>query len=140
MNIMKITRTAAIGVVAIALSATAALAVEAQATGWVNVRSGPNVSFSLLSHLQPGQGVNISHQSNGWCYVQKSGPDGWVSCRYLTAYTSYRDDEGPSISLRFGVTGRGMDHRIGRYHDGYWYNGSNSGWYQNDGSSFYLSN
>ena len=131
---------AAISVAAIALSITAAAAVDAQATGSVNVRSGPGTSYGVLDQLQRGEYVSVSRQSNnGWCFVQKSGPDGWVSCRYLSADTSgYEDDYDdvrPSVSIRFGTQSRnGWNDR---YYDGR-YDGRN--WRRGSGYSFSFGN
>ena len=123
-------KTAAIGFAAIALSITGAAAVEAQATGSVNVRSGPGTSYGVLDQLQRGDAVNVARQSpNGWCFVQKSGPDGWVSCRYLNADDAgYGDDDndGPNVSIRFGNASRygWNDRHDGRYHGRNWQRGS----------------
>ncbi|MHB1166743.1 MAG: SH3 domain-containing protein [Candidatus Nanopelagicales bacterium] len=80
----------------------------AEATASVNVRSGPGVGYAVVDVLSAGEQVDIDRcVSNGWCYVIKAGPDGWVSGRYLTD-----DDIGfvplaprPDISLSFGIPG-----------------------------------
>lgn len=99
-------RAAGLGVVVTALTAGAAFA--ATATSSVNVRSGPGTGYGIVDRLSPGEYVNINGQSNGWCRVSKSGPDGWVSCAYLTggrinAYDGPRYRSGPSVNFSFGV-------------------------------------
>jgi uncharacterized protein YraI len=102
------------------------LAQAATATTTVNVRNAP-VNGAVVDVLRPGQQVDIDRcQSNGWCYVTKSGPDGWVSSTYLS-----NDDGGPAparpsrpdvdVSVGFSVPGfsfqignGGFDIRPGR--------------------------
>ncbi|MDP4033510.1 MAG: SH3 domain-containing protein [Pseudorhodobacter sp.] len=74
-------------VLGLAGSAVAAGAVEAEATTWLNVRSGPGGGFAVVATLAPNQVVNVTEcQENGWCYVEyAAGPNGWVSSTYLAA-------------------------------------------------------
>ncbi len=99
--------------------ATAALA--DQATASVNVRSGPSTQYRVLDTLYAGETVNIETcQSNGWCLIEHSGPDGWVSARYLSNagsdYGMSRNDRpvrsAPNISFSFSF-GRGNGFSIG---------------------------
>lgn len=92
----------------LAASAWGAVAQAAEATASVNVRSGPGPGYTILDTLRAGEAVEIDRcVSSGWCYVQKSGPDGWVSARYLT------DDDGRSstpapkadVSVSFSIEG-----------------------------------
>lgn len=55
----------------------------AVATSTVNVRNAP-VNGAVVDVLRPGQQVEIDRCTGGWCYVIKSGPDGWVSANYLS--------------------------------------------------------
>lgn len=141
MTISKLTRGLAIGAAALLLSVSGALAIEANATGSVNVRSGPGTSYAVLGQLQRGDNVNISQQSGGWCRVSLSGPDGWVSCRYLTASNDSFDDDDygrgdryarPSVSIQFGFgnSARGWydNDRRDRRHRGDWNNGPGWNW------------
>ncbi len=102
------------------------IASAATATTTVNVRNAP-VNGAVVDVLRPGQQVDIDRcQSNGWCYVTKDGPDGWVSSAYLS-----NDDDGPAparpsrpdidVSVGFSVPGfsfqignGGFDIRPGR--------------------------
>lgn len=94
----------AAGLSAAVLLAGAGVASAAVATASVNVRTGPGTNYRVVDTLRPGEQVAIVDRAGGWCAVQKSGPNGWVSCAYLTNATvrfrDYRD--GPSVNLSFG--------------------------------------
>jgi uncharacterized protein YraI len=102
-NLLK---AAGIGAAGILLTAGAAFA--ATATASVNVRTGPGTSYGVVDTLAPGENVAIVGQSNGWCRVDKPGPNGWVSCAYLAGggggayYGGPRYDQGPDVSFSFG--------------------------------------
>jgi len=70
---------------ALALAATTAgaFAAPAYATAHVNVRSGPGTQFRVVDVLSRGERVDIEYCRGSWCFVEKSGPDGWVSANYL---------------------------------------------------------
>lgn len=73
------------GLAALALLATtaAASAAPAYATTNVNVRSGPGTGYGVIDALRRGEQVNVQYCRGSWCFVQKRGPDGWVSASYL---------------------------------------------------------
>lgn len=73
------------GLAALALLATtaAASAAPAYATTNVNVRSGPGTGYGVIDALRRGEQVNVQYCRGSWCFVQKRGPDGWVSANYL---------------------------------------------------------
>ena len=73
------------GLAALALLATSAsaFAAPAYATGSVNVRSGPGTGYGRVDTLSRGEQVDVEQCRGSWCYVIKSGPDGWVSANYL---------------------------------------------------------
>lgn len=101
-------------------SVSAALA--DQATASVNVRTGPGTQYRVVDTLYRGEEVNIETcRSNGWCLIEHSGPDGWVSARYLSndGGDFGDDDDGdvvirssPSVSFSFSF-GRGNGVSIG---------------------------
>lgn len=95
------------------LFSTAASA--ATATTAVNVRNAP-VNGAVVDVLRAGQQVDIDRcLSNGWCFVNKAGPDGWVSSRYLS-----NDDDGPApsrpdrdVDVNIGFSVPGFSFQIG---------------------------
>ncbi|MGB3337930.1 MAG: SH3 domain-containing protein [Devosia sp.] len=74
------------GLAALALLATTATAFAAPAfaTGNVNVRSGPGTGYARVDTLLRGEQVDVQQCRGSWCYVEKRGPDGWVSANYLS--------------------------------------------------------
>ena len=74
------------GLAALALLATTATAFAAPAfaTGNVNVRSGPGTGYSRVDTLRRGQQVEVIECRGSWCFIEKRGPDGWVSANYLS--------------------------------------------------------
>ena len=85
----------ATGLATLAVIATtaAASAAPAVATGNVNVRSGPGTGYAVVDTLRRGEQVNVQQCRGSWCYVEKRGPDGWVSANYLSSgRPSWNDD------------------------------------------------
>ncbi len=76
----------ATGLATLALIATTAIASAAPAiaTGNVNVRSGPGTGYGVVDTLRRGERVDIQECRGSWCFVEKRGPDGWVSANYLS--------------------------------------------------------
>ena len=98
MNLSKMTKVAGVGAAVILLSAGAALA--ATATASVNVRTGPGTQFRSIDTLYAGERVGVIDQEGGWCAIEKSGPNGWVSCRYLTSDNSFdARPHGPPVAV-----------------------------------------
>lgn len=153
MNLSKISKVAGLGAAILALSAGAALA--ATATGSVNVRTGPSTQFRIVDTLYPGERVAVVDQTRGWCEVEKNGPNGWVSCRYLTD-SNRRPNvtiARPGVSIQFGFGNAPQrhyrdrdwdrsdrDHRWDRNDNrgGYW-SGPRSSTYSNGNGFFGLS-
>lgn len=79
---------AAAGIAALGLAASAGIAqaATAYATGNVNVRSGPGTGYGVLDVLRTGDRVDVQQCRGSWCYVEKPGPDGWVSASFLDNY------------------------------------------------------
>ena len=80
-----------IGLSAAVTVLSAGSAFAAVATTAVNVRSGPGTGYGVIDTLAPGEYVRIRDESGGWCAVSRPGPDGWVSCAYLTG--------GPDVAV-----------------------------------------
>jgi uncharacterized protein YraI len=83
------------GLAGLSLLATAAtaFAAPAVATSNVNVRSGPGTGYGVVDTLRRGEPVDVRQCQGSWCYVEKSGPDGWVSSSYLGRGGNFYDDE-----------------------------------------------
>ena len=102
---MPISRTTIAGSIAgaiLLLSAGAAFATPGQATAAVNVRSGPGTQYGIVAALSPGESVDVQQCQGSWCYIDHSGPDGWVSANFLTTGANdsppppvYYDDQPP---------------------------------------------
>lgn len=115
MNLKRLIKSAAIAGLGLTLATTASLA--ASATTSLNVRNGPNSSYSVVDILYPGEHVNVKTcSSNGWCLINHRGPDGWVSSRYLTnssqVFSSHHTTSKPrlryvrpktGITIQFGT-------------------------------------
>jgi uncharacterized protein YraI len=98
-------------------------AIAATATSTVNVRNAP-VNGAVVDVLRPGQQVEIDRcQSNGWCFVNKAGPDGWVSSAYLSndddgGYDDEEDDRPvrpsrPDVDVSVGFSVPGFSFQVG---------------------------
>jgi len=96
MNLKKTAMTLGLAVLTLGATAASTYAATAYATGSVNVRSGPGTGYHVVDQLYRGQQVNVQDCRGSWCRVSKSGPDGWVSARYLSAGSyddGYYDDD-----------------------------------------------
>ena len=91
MSLKRTALTFGIAVAALVGSSVAALAAPAVATSNVNVRSGAGTGYGVVDVLRRGESVDIDYCRGSWCFVEKSGPDGWVSASYLSR-GSYDDD------------------------------------------------
>ena len=88
-------------------TAGAAMAAQAVATTNVNVRSGPSASYRAVDTLRRNEVVNVTTCRGGWCYVEKAGPDGWVSANYLQkgrGYDGRRPHYAPQPSVGFSFS------------------------------------
>ncbi len=73
-----------LGTLAVLATTAAASAAPAVATSNVNVRSGPGTGYGIVDALRRGERVDIQYCRGSWCYIEKRGPDGWVSANYLS--------------------------------------------------------
>ncbi|MFD1943210.1 SH3 domain-containing protein [Paradevosia shaoguanensis] len=88
---------AAVAAVAVIGSTAAALAAPAVATSNVNLRNAPG--GAKIGVLYAGEQVNVKTCQGSWCYVQRPGPDGWVSRNYLAIKQGNKQ-----IPFNFGFT------------------------------------
>lgn len=95
------TATAVACATALVLFPAAAWAAPAAATANVNVRSGPGTSFGIVDTLSPDEQVDVLGCRSSWCYVQKSGPDGYVSSSYLRRSSTGGTTFEPNFNLSF---------------------------------------
>lgn len=94
MSLKRKALTFGLALAALCATTASAFAVTAYATNPVNVRSGPGVGYRIVDTLRRGERVDIDYCRGSWCFVVKSGPDGWVSANYLSRGGDryYRDD------------------------------------------------
>ena len=119
---MSLKRTAlTFGIAAAALlgSSIAALAAPAYATSNVNVRSGPGTGYGQVDVLRRGDSVDIDYCRGSWCFVNKSGPDGWVSASYLSR-GGYDDDDYYDDDDDFYIDSRPIYRPYRPYRDRYY--------------------
>ena len=74
---------AGLAALALLVTSAAASAAPAFATSNVNVRSGPGTGYRTIDSLRRGERVDVQYCEGSWCFVEKAGPDGWVSASYL---------------------------------------------------------
>jgi hypothetical protein len=96
-----------------AMGVGGAQAQEAEARTSLNVRSGPGTGYGIVDVLRPGQNVTVTRRSGSWCYLVKSGPDGWSACSYLSFRGGVDVQVRPNISFSFSF-GRGDGFSIRR--------------------------
>lgn len=82
----------ALATLAVLATTAAASAAPAFATNNVNVRSGPGTGYAIVDALRRGEQVDVQYCRGSWCFIQKRGPDGWVSSNYLTSGGGWDDD------------------------------------------------
>jgi len=108
MSTFKIAASAVIAAASIIVTSGAAFATSAQSTTALNIRSGPGTSYGVVDTLTPGEHVEVNEcVSNGWCYVEHTGPDGWVSSNYLTPVSSGGSSSDPDCAFSITITPSG---------------------------------
>lgn len=88
MNLKRLTLAAIVSVGGLLATVVTAMAAPAIAIAAVNVRSGPGTNFEVVDQLFAGEQVDVANCQGSWCYINHSGPDGWVSSTYLNAGNS----------------------------------------------------
>ena len=114
------------------VTAATAFAAPAVATSNVNVRSGPGTGYSVVDSLRRGEPVDVQQCRGSWCYVEKRGPDGWVSANYLERGGrggGYAVNPGVTLEFNFGNAPQRPHYpRPPRPDHGGWYGGNDGGW------------
>lgn len=87
------------------LGVSVAFATDAKATTWVNVRAGPGTNFAAVDTMAPGEVGNMTQCQGSWCYIERSGTDGWVSSNYLTGVEATPSDPDCGFQLTIGPSG-----------------------------------
>jgi len=103
--------------IASATSIVSTANIPAYAKSAVNVRTGPSTSYTRVDTLHRGENVTVRECQNGWCYIDHSGPDGWVSANYLGQRSGGGSTRtiNPRVnfSLNFGSGGSGITISVG---------------------------
>ena len=115
MKFLHMTAIAATAAGSLAMSAVAASAYPATASSAVHVRSGPGGQYNIVDTLHRNERVDVDKctQGYGWCHVSHSGPDGWVSSRFLADQRSRPLNQFgfnlkiPQLGFNFGVGPQG---------------------------------
>ncbi|MCF6344617.1 MAG: SH3 domain-containing protein [Devosiaceae bacterium] len=85
MKIISKSITILIAIFIMIVTSASAFAAPATSNVSLNVRTGPGTSYNVVDTLYTGERVEVTEcVSNGWCRIEHTGPDGWVSSRYLT--------------------------------------------------------
>jgi SH3 domain-containing protein len=101
-----------------------ALSAPAVATSNVNVRSGPGSNYQAVDTIRRGERVDVQGCEGGWCYIEKRGPDGWVSWRYLAEASR---PSRPAVTFQFNFGNPPRFDRPGHHGDGPGRPGNNNG-------------
>jgi len=99
MNLKRTALTFGIALAALAGSSVAALAAPAWATTNVNVRDGAGTGFPVVDVLRRGERVDIDFCRGSWCFVNRRGPDGWVSANFLSRGGDFFDDYDDDVFI-----------------------------------------
>ncbi|WP_323014831.1 SH3 domain-containing protein [Devosia sp.] len=102
---LKIATGVAVAATALVVFLPAANAAPGVVTGNVNVRSGPGTNYAVVDTLVRGTQVDVQRCQGSWCYVEKPGPDGWVSASYLSAQGRPVNPSQPGLSFGFTIGG-----------------------------------
>ena len=111
--LLNIATGVAVAATAVVVFLPAAYAAPGTVTSNVNVRSGPGTNFAVVDTARRGTQVDVQQCQGSWCYIVKSGPDGWVSANYLSAGGSPVNPSQPGLSFGFSVGPNGPSFNIG---------------------------
>ena len=112
--LLNIATGVAVAATAVVVFLPAAYAAPGTITSNVNVRSGPGTNYAVVDTARRGTQVDVQQCQGSWCYISKSGPDGWVSSSYLTAAGGAPvNPQQPGISFGFSTGPGGPSFNIG---------------------------
>jgi uncharacterized protein YraI len=112
--LLNIATGVAVAATAVVVFLPAAYAAPGTITSNVNVRSGPGTNYGVIDTVRRGTQVDVQQCQGSWCYIVKSGPDGWVSSSYLTAAGGAPvNPQQPGISFGFSTGPNGPSFNIG---------------------------
>ena len=112
--LLNIAAGVAVAATAVVVFLPAAYAAPGTITTNVNVRSGPGTNYAVIDTVRRGTQVDVQQCQGSWCYIVKSGPDGWVSSGYLTAAGGAPvNPQQPGISFGFSTGPNGPSFNIG---------------------------
>lgn len=97
------------------LSATEYKVDDTVSDGYLNLRSGPGVNYSVVVEIPqgtPGLDLQECGDSTPWCRVKWSGYEGWVSSQYISpvdkeVYVSSGDKIAKAGGIRFRIFAQG---------------------------------
>ena len=110
MTIRKLSLVTVFTAAILAASSVAAVASSAMSVTDLNVRD--EAGGYVIDVLYDGEVVDVLDCDYGWCYIEHSGPDGWVSASYLDFdyyyadeddYVDYDDDYYDEVDVEFGI-------------------------------------
>jgi SH3-like domain-containing protein len=96
--------------IAVAMTAAVVFLPAAQAapgtlTANVNVRSGPGTNFAVVDVVARGTIVDVQRCQASFCYISKSGLNGWVASSYLTSANGGANPGQPGFNFGINVPG-----------------------------------
>ena len=94
----------AVTATAVVVFLPAAQAAPGTITSNVNVRSGPGTNYGVVDTVRSGTQVDVQQCEGSFCYITKSGPDGWVSSTYIDRGRG--GSSNPSVGITIGSDGR----------------------------------
>lgn len=68
----------------LSLTSTVSRAADAFTTKNLNIRTGPNIQYTLRGLIPAGKLVFVQTCKENWCHIRYNTQTGWVSSRYLS--------------------------------------------------------
>tara|TARA_R110002020_G_scaffold14062_6_gene49962 strand:- start:952 stop:1617 length:666 start_codon:yes stop_codon:yes gene_type:complete len=103
--LLNIATGVAVAATALVVFLPAANAAPGTVTSNVNVRSGPGTNYAVVDTARRGERVDVQQCQGSWCYIEKSGPDGWVSSTYLSTGGGSVSPAQPGASFGIQIPG-----------------------------------